>query len=396
IVLEHGKTLDEARGEMQRTLENVEAAAGTPALMMGYGAEDIAAGIDEECVPQPLGVFCGIAPFNFPSMVPYWYLPWAIACGNTYVIKPSELCPMSQVQLLELMHEAGLPPGVVNLVHGDGRAAEALAAHEDVAGVSFVGSTPVARSVYSAAGALGKRAQCQGGAKNCLTVLPDAPLAATVDAIVGSAFGCAGQRCLAGSLVIAVGDRYDELRDAIAAAAGAMRVGDGLDPATDMGPVVSQAARERVERYINIGTGEGANLILDGRGVTVEGRPDGYYIAPTVFDGVTPGMEIARDEIFGPVLGIIRVASLDEAVETINRMPYGNMASLFTSDGGAARTFKHEVACGNIGINIGVAAPVPMFPFSGMKQSFFGDLHGQGRDAIRFFTEHKVVISRWF
>ncbi len=396
IVKEHGKIIDEARGEIRRAIENVEVAAGIPALMMGYNAEDIAEGIDEECVLQPVGVYCCVAPFNFPSMVPFWFLPYAVACGNTYIVKPSELCPISQKLLFELLDEVDFPPGVVNLVNGAKESVDALLTHPDVSGVSFVGSTPVGKYIYSTAAAHGKRAQCQNGAKNCLVIMPDAVLDRTVAAILTSAFGTAGQRCLAGSLVLAVGDIYEPLKEKLVKAASQIKVGDGLDESIQMGPVVSRQSLDRVLGYIEKGVEEGAELLLDGRDVTVEGYKDGYFVGPTIFDKVTPEMVISKEEIFGPVLGIIQVADFDEAVAVIEGIPYGNAASLFTSSGKWAREFKYRLPCGNIGINIGIAAPIATFPFAGMGDSFYGDLHGQGMDAIQFFTDRKVVISRWF
>jgi malonate-semialdehyde dehydrogenase (acetylating)/methylmalonate-semialdehyde dehydrogenase len=423
IVVEHGKIIDEARGEVRRAIENVEVAAGIPALMMGYNAEDIAAGIDEECVLQPAGVFCCVAPFNFPAMVPFWFLPYAVACGNTYIVKPSERCPISQARLFDLLDEADFPPGVVNLVNGDKGAVDALLTHPDIVGVSFVGSTPVGRYIYSTAAAHGKRAQCQAGAKNALVVMPDAApltltsraqadagpgdrfsgesrdtkgvLDKTVAAILTSAFGTAGQRCLAGSLVLAVGAAYEPLKQALTAAAGRLKVGYGLDETVQMGPVISRQALERIHCAIARAVEAGADLLLDGRGVQVAGYPHGYFVGPTLLDRVRPEMDLAREEIFGPVLGIIRVADLEEALAVIDAIPYGNAASIFTDSGRWAREFRYRVRCGNIGINIGIAAPIATFPFSGMRDSFFGDLHGQGRDAIQFFTERKVVITRW-
>ncbi len=396
VTIEHGKILDEARGEVRRAIENVEAAAAIPSLMMGYNVEEIASGIDEECVVQPLGVFCCIAPFNFPAMVPFWFMPYALACGNTYIVKPSEVCPITQNRIFALLEEAGFPPGVVGLVNGSKEVVDALLQHPDVVGVSFVGSTPVARYVYATAAAHGKRVQCQGGAKNALVVMPDAVLPPTVAGILSSAFGTAGQRCLAGALVLAVGEVYEPLKAQLVQAASRIRVGNGLDETVQMGPVVSRRALERIHRAIQKGVEEGASLLLDGRGVQVEGHPDGYFIGPTILDGVRPDMSVAREEIFGPVLGIIPVNDFEEALQIIEGIPYGNAASIFTSSGRYAREFKHRVRCGNIGINIGIAAPAATFPFSGMRESFFGDLHGQGKDAIRFFTEHKVVITRWF
>jgi malonate-semialdehyde dehydrogenase (acetylating)/methylmalonate-semialdehyde dehydrogenase len=393
---EHGKILDESRGEIRRAIENVEVAAGVPSLMMGYNAEDISTGIDETCVLQPVGVFCCVAPFNFPAMVPFWFLPYAVACGNTYIVKPSEQCPMSQNLLFELLDEADLPPGVVNLVNGDRRAVDALLTHPDVAGVSLVGSTPVAKHIYATAAANGKRAQCQAGAKNCLVVMPDANLERTIPNLLTSAFGNTGQRCLSGSLVLAVGDVYEPLKQRLVTAASRLKVGDGLDETTQVGPVVSKKALQRILGYIDRGLDEGAELVLDGRGVEVAGHTGGCFCGPTIFAQVRPDMAIAQEEIFGPVLGIIHVADFDETLSVMEGLRYGNAASLFTSSGKWAREFKYRAHCGNIGINIGIAAPVANFPFAGMKDSFFGDLHGQGRDAIQFFTDRKVVISRWF
>jgi len=396
VVEEHGKIIDEARGEVRRGIENVEVAAGVPSLMMGYNMEDVSQGIDEECVYQPAGVFCCVAPFNFPFMVPLWFMPYAVACGNTYIVKPSEQCPMSQNMLFELLDEADFPPGVVNLINGDKVAVNALLEHPGVVGLSFVGSTPVGKALYAKAAAQGKRAQCQSGAKNCLVVMPDAELEPTVAAIMTSAFGTAGQRCLAGALVVAVGAVHDALTERIVQAAARIRVGNGLDERVQMGPLSSRRAMERVLGYIEKGEAEGAKLLLDGRGVKVEGYPRGFFVGPTIFSGVMPEMAIGREEIFGPVLGIIQAQDFDEALEIVNASPYGNAGSLFTSRGKYAREFRYWARLGNIGINIGIAAPIASFPFSGMKESFFGDLHGQGRDAIEFFTDRKVVISRWF
>ena len=396
VVLEHGKIIDEARGEVRRAIENVEVACGIPTLMMGYNMEDAASEIDEECWLQPLGVFCCVAPFNFPAMVPFWFMPYAVTCGDTYVVKPSEVCPISQNLLFELFDEIDMPPGVVNLVNGDKRAVDALLGQPDMKGLSFVGSTAVGRQLYAKAAAHGKRAQIQAGAKNCLVVMPDAVLDSTVAAIMTSAFGTAGQRCLAGSLVLAVGEVYEPLRDKLVTVASKIKVGDGMDESVQMGPVASKKALSRVLSYIEKGLAEGATLLLDGRTTKVEGCPNGYFVGPTILDKVTPQMTVARDEIFGPVLGIIRVEDLAEAVEIINGSMYGNAASIFTTNGKWGREFKYRVKAGNLGINIGIAAPIASFPFSGMKDSFFGDLHGQGLDGIQFFTDRKVVISRWF
>jgi malonate-semialdehyde dehydrogenase (acetylating)/methylmalonate-semialdehyde dehydrogenase len=397
VVLEHGKTLEDARGSVRRGIENVEVAAGIPSLMMGYGLEDGAArGIDEEVVKQPLGVFAAICPFNFPAMVPFWFWPYAVACGNTFIVKPSEQVPLTQQRIFELVEQAGFPPGVINLVNGAKETVDALLAHPDIKGISFVGSTAVAKYVYSTAAAHGKRVQAQGGAKNVLVVMPDADLDQAVPNIIGSCFGSAGQRCLAGSLVMPVGDIHRPLVERMVEAARALKLGFGLDEGVDMGPVISDQARRRILAAIDQGVQEGATLLLDGRTVRVPDYPDGYFVGPTIFDNVSPEMRLAQEEIFGPVVGIIPVKTLDEAIQLINRSPYGNAASIFTAQGRAARQFRYQVECGNIGINVGVAAPMAYFPFGGYKQSFFGTLHGQGRDAIEFFTERKVVITRWW
>ncbi len=394
ITLENGKTLAESRGELQRTIENIEVATGAPSLMQGAVLEDIAPGIDESAIRQPLGVFACIAPFNFPAMIPAWFAPYALATGNTYIVKPSEQTPLTQQLMFELIDEAGFPPGVVNLVHGDKATVDALLDHPDIAGISFVGSTPVAQAVYERATANGKRAQCHGGAKNFLVIMPDADLDATVEAVANSAYGCAGQRCLAGSAAVTVGGTHDTFLDRLSDNAQAIRVGNGLNEATDMGPVISDASRRRILDALSRGERDGVQFRLDGRS-SVQEDSAGYFVGPTVVEGVDPDSTLANEEIFGPVLTTLHTDSLDEALEVIERNPFGNAASIFTQDGSAARKFKHRVPCGNVGINVGVAAPMAFFPFSGMKASFFGDLHGQGRDAIRFFTDTKVVIERW-
>jgi malonate-semialdehyde dehydrogenase (acetylating)/methylmalonate-semialdehyde dehydrogenase len=396
IVEEEGKCIDEARGEVRRGIEQVEVAAGIPSLMMGYNLEDIAVGIDEYVIRQPLGVFCAIVPFNFPLMVSLWFWPYAVACGNTYVVKPSERVPLSQEKLFELVDEADFPEGVVNMVNGAKGVADTLLESPDVQGVSFVGSTPVGKLIYQKAAENGKRAQCQAGAKNFIVVMPDADLDRTIPALVTSFYGCAGERCLSGAVLLAVGDVYEPLRERFVDAASKLKVGYGLDETVQMGPVISKAHKERVLGYIEKGLGEGAELILDGRGVQVEEYPDGYFIGPTIFDEVTAEMTIANEEIFGPVASIIKVGDLDEAMAIIDANPHGNASSIFTSSGKSAREFRYKVQAGNIGVNIGVVAAMAFFPFSGSRDSFFGDLHGQGRDAIDFFTEKKVVIERWF
>lgn len=395
IVQDMGKTIDEARGEVRRAIENVEVAAGIPSLMMGYNLEDGAGpGIDEEVLYQPLGVFAGISPFNFPVMVQFWFWPYAVAAGNCWIGKPSEQDPIPMQLVMDLVHRAGFPAGVVNLVHGSKDTVQAILDHPDIRGVSFVGSSPVAKLIYAKAAAAGKRAQCGGGAKNLLVVMPDAKLDATVGNMIASCYGCAGERCLAGSVVVGIGEVHDDLRRKFASAASKIRVGYGLDESVEMGPVISMAHRDRVLGFIDRGLDEGANVALDGRGVKVAGYP-GYFVGPTLLDAVGPEMGVAKEEIFGPVVILLESPRLDDAIETINRSPYGNAATIYTSGGKGAREFRHRVRAGNIGINVGVAAPMAYFPFGGMKNSFFGDLHPQGRDAIRFFTESKVVVSRW-
>jgi len=397
LVQEHGKVIDEARASVRRGIDNLEVAAGIPSLMMGEVLEDgAAAGIDEEAVRQPLGVFSVISPYNFPALVPFWFWPFALATGNTFVVKPSEQVPLTQMKCFEIIDEVGLPPGVINMVNGDKDVAHALMTHPKVQGVSFVGSTPVARHIYKTAAAHGKRAQCQGGAKNCLVVMPDAELDRAVPNMIASCFGCAGQRCLAGSLLVAVGDAYEPLKARFCELARGIKTGYGLDETAQMGPLASKAHMNKVLGYIDSGVKEGAKLLLDGRGVKVPDFPGGYFVAPTVFDEVSPEMTIAKEEIFGPVVGIVRVKDLDEAIELIHSSPYGNAASLYTQNGAAAKQFRYQVQAGNIGINVGVAAAMAFFPFGGFKDSFFGDLHGQGKDVITFYTERKIVITRWY
>ena len=397
VTLEHGKSLEDARGSVRRAIENVEVASGIPSLLMGYGLEDGAArGIDEDVVRQPLGVFAAICPFNFPLMVPFWFWPYAVACGNTFIIKPSEQVPTSMQLIFEMLDTAGFPPGVINLVNGARDTVNGLLDHPDVKGLSFVGSTPVAKYIYARGAERGKRVQAQGGAKNVLVVMPDAVLDSSVSNIINSAFGSAGQRCLAGSVLVTVGESHERVRDAVAQAAAALKVGNGLDDDVELGPVISRSAQERILGYIEQGEREGATLVLDGRRVEVTGGDDGCYVGPTIFDSVTPDMTIACDEIFGPVLSIMHVDTLDAAIAIIEQQRFGNAASIFTQDGAAAREFRYRVPTGNVGINVGVAAPMAYFPFSGAKESFFGTLHGQGRDAIDFFTDRKVVITRWF
>jgi malonate-semialdehyde dehydrogenase (acetylating) / methylmalonate-semialdehyde dehydrogenase len=395
ITQECGKTLGESDGELRRGVENVEVATGIPSLMMGSNLEDIASGIDELMIRQPVGVVAAITPFNFPGMIPLWFLPYAVACGNTIVIKPSEKTPMTMARVFELVEQCGFPNGVVNLVHGGKETVDALLDHPDVRAISFVGSTPVARYVYARAAANGKRAQCQGGAKNPIVVLPDADMEMTTKIAADSAFGCAGQRCLASSVVITVGESDKVFTGYITDAAASRKIGYGLESGVDMGPVISPESRERIEGLIARGVSDGAKAIVDGRDAVVPGYERGNFLRPTVLADVDPRSELARTEVFGPVLSVMRVSTVEEAIDIINASPYGNMACLFTTSGAAARQFRHEARTGNIGINVGVAAPMAYFPFSGWKDSFFGDLHAQGRDAIDFYTEKKIVVERW-
>ena len=392
---EHGKNVAETWGEVQRGIENVEHAAGMPTLMMGDTLEDIARDVDCETVRQPIGVFAVITPYNFPVMIPLWFWPYAVAAGNTVVLKPSEQDPLTHQRVVELAEQAGLPPGVLNVVHGRRGTVEALIDHPDVAGVSFVGSSQVAKIIYERAGAAGKRVQALGGAKNHMIVLPDADPAMVADAVVGSVFGSAGQRCLAGSVVVGVGDAYGPMREGILDGAASLQVGRGLDDGVDMGPVISGAHRDRVTTFIDEGERDGARLLLDGRGAQVPGYPHGHWVGPTVFEDVTPEMPIGREEVFGPVAGLARAPSLEAALEMLAKSRYGNAASIFTNSGRAAREFRYRAGISMIGVNIGVAAPMAFFPFGGTRNSFYGDLKAQGRDAVSFFTDQRVVISRW-
>lgn len=398
--MEHGKTIDESRGETRRGIEMVEVATGIPSLMMGSNLEDIASGIDEYLIYQPLGVFCHIAPFNFPFMVPLWFSPFALATGNTFVVKPSPRTPISQSKLAELLDEAGVPPGVYNVVHGGAEASDRLLGHPDVKGVTFVGSTAVGRDiVYRKCGETGKRVIAQCGAKNFMVVMPDCNPERTVTALMTSFFGNTGQRCLSGANLLIVGEDsfYRSFLQAFVEAASKIRIGYGLDDSIQMGPIQSPDGRERVLKYIEGGLKDGAEILLDGRTPEIIGDyPSDCFIGPSVFAGVTPEMTIAREEIFGPVAGVLRAAGLDEAIDICNGSNYGNGNAIFTSSGSAAREFQYRVESGNVGINIGIVAPMAFFPFGGMKDSFFGVLHGQGRDAVRFFTEGKVVVQRWF
>ncbi|MBN1920954.1 MAG: CoA-acylating methylmalonate-semialdehyde dehydrogenase, partial [Anaerolineae bacterium] len=395
ITLENGKVLDDARGELRRAIENVEVACGTPSLLLGDFAEDVAHGVDEYMIRQPVGVVASICPFNFPGMIPFWYLPYALACGNTVIIKPSERTPLTMVKVFQLFEQVGFPPGVVNLIHGGPDTVNAILDHPLIQAVTFVGSTPVARHIYSRASTNGKRVQAQGGAKNPLLILPDADPELTVRIVTDSVFGNAGQRCLAASNIVMVADAGKTFTPLLAEAAARRKVGNGLEPGIEMGPVISPQSKARIQGLIQTGMAEGARLVLDGRDPVIPGCEHGYFLRPTVLDDVTPGGTLARTEIFGPVMSILHSPTLEDALTLVNGGSYGNMACIFTSNGAAARKFRHEAQAGNIGINIGVAAPMAFFPFSGWKESFFGTLHGQGKHAVEFFTQTKVVVERW-
>jgi malonate-semialdehyde dehydrogenase (acetylating) / methylmalonate-semialdehyde dehydrogenase len=395
ITLECGKTLGESEGEMRRAIENVEVACGIPMMMQGTNLEDVAKGIDEMMIRQPLGVAAVICPFNFPGMIPFWFLPYAIACGNTYIVKPSEKVPLTMQKIFQLLEQTNLPKGVINLINGAKEAVDAILDHPKIRAISFVGSTAVAKYIYSRGAANGKRLQCQGGAKNPIIVLPDADMAMTTRIAADSAFGCAGQRCLAASIAVTVGEARHTFTEAIAETAINRIVGNGLDQGVEMGPVIDVRSKTRIESLIEEGAKEGAKLLVDGRNPEITGYKNGNFIRPTILQNVDPVGEIARTEIFGPVLSLIHLNSIDEAIALVNRGQYGNMACLFTTNGAAARKFRYEAEAGNIGINIGVAAPMAFFPFSGWKESFFGDLHGQSNHAVEFFTQTKVVVERW-
>jgi len=392
---ECGKTYAESKAEMIRAVENIEVACGIPTLMQSVFSEDIAAGVDEFVIRQPLGVGACISPFNFPIMIPFWFMPYAIACGNTYIIKPSEKVPMTMAKIFELFEAVNLPKGVLNMVHGGKETVDAILEHPFIPAISFVGSTPVAKHVYQTGTLHGKRVQAQGGAKNAVVVMPDADEETTVRIISDSAFGCAGQRCLAASVVITVGESSKSIPSKLIAAARAKKTGYGMDADADMGPVITKESKERIESLIQSGVEQGAELLLDGRNTTVPGFKDGYFVGPTILGKVSTASQVYNTEIFGPVLSIIEVGTLDEAIEVINQNRYGNSACIFTGSGSAARKFRHNALAGNIGVNIGVAAPMAFFPFSGWKESFFGDLHGQSAHAVEFYTQTKVVIERW-
>lgn len=395
ITNECGKTYGESVGEIRRGIENVEVACGIPSLMQGYNNEDIARGIDEHMFRQPLGVVAAVTPFNFPLMIPLWFLPYAVATGNCFILKPSEKVPMSTQRFFELVEQVGLPAGVLQLVNGGKEAVDALLDHPAVRAISFVGSTPVAKYMYSRGAANGKRMQCQGGAKNPVVIMPDADIDTAVRIMADSAFGCAGQRCLAASVAVTVGAAQTTFTEAMAAAAVSRQVGYGLEEAVQMGPVISADSKQRIEHLIGVGEQEGAKVLVDGRQRAVSGYEDGYFVFPTLLDGVSPDGEIARTEIFGPVLSLMHARDINEAIALVNGRAFGNMACIFTSSGAAARHFRYAADAGNVGINIGVAAPLAFFPFSGWNESFFGDLHAQGRHGVEFYTQTKVVVERW-
>jgi malonate-semialdehyde dehydrogenase (acetylating)/methylmalonate-semialdehyde dehydrogenase len=393
VTTEHGKTLDEARGSVRRGIECVEVACGAPSMLMGHGLENVAPGLDCQVMRQPVGVCGVIAPFNFPAMVPLWFLPFAVVCGNTCVLKPSEQVPLSLQRIVQLLAECGLPDGVVNLVHGGREVAEAICDHPGIRAISFVGSTPAARGVYQRATAAGKRVQALGGAKNFIVVMPDADMDRAIPTIAESFYGCAGERCLAGSVLLPVGAAHAPARDRLIEAARALNVGDGLEPGVDMGPVISAKHKTRVLEYVDAGVAEGASLALDGRARSLPG--EGFFVGPTVFDGVSPEMRIGREEIFGPVATVCPVRDLDEAFRIMEAHPNANATSIFTQGGRAAREFAHRATASMVGVNIGVAAPMAYFPFGGARDSFFGDLKVHGRDAFAFFTDQKVTMTRW-
>ncbi len=392
---EHGKVHADAAGEVSRGIEVVEVACGIAQLVKGEYSENVSTRVDAYSVRQPLGVVAGITPFNFPAMVPLWMFPIAIAAGNAFVLKPSEKDPSASVRLAELFAESGLPPGIVNVVHGDATAVDALLGHPGIAAVSFVGSTPVARHVYESAARAGKRVQALGGAKNHMVVMPDADMDAAADAAVSAGYGSAGERCMAVSALVAVGGAGDALVEKIRARVSGLRVGPATDPDAEMGPLVTAAHRERVASYLDAGTSEGARLVVDGRHHPTSGAPGGYFLGPSLFDGVTTSMSVYRDEIFGPVLSVLRVDTLDDALELIRANPYGNGAAIFTNDGRAARTFEQEAEAGMIGINVPIPVPVAYYSFGGWNASLFGDLHVYGPDGVRFYTRTKAVTSRW-
>ena len=392
---ECGKTFPESKAEILRAVENIEVACGIPKLLQSDFSEDIATGVDEFYIRQPLGVGACISPFNFPIMIPFWFMPYAIACGNTYIVKPSEKVPMTMTRIFELLDGLNIPDGVLNMVHGGKETVDSILENPLIPAISFVGSSNVAKHVYQTSAAHGKRVQAQGGAKNPVVVMPDADENTTVRIIADSAFGCAGQRCLAASIVITVGKVNESFTEKIIMAAKTRKTGNGMEQGIEMGPVITKVSKERIEKLIQKGIDNGARLLLDGRNIKIPGNEDGNFIGPTILGDVKSDSEILGTEIFGPVLTIVNVGSLEDAIQLINNSRYGNSACIFTRSGAAARKFRHDTLAGNIGINIGIAAPIAFFPFSGWKESFFGDLHGQSLHAIEFYTQTKVVIERW-
>jgi malonate-semialdehyde dehydrogenase (acetylating)/methylmalonate-semialdehyde dehydrogenase len=390
---ENGKTLDDSKAEVRRGVQMVEVACGMPSLMMGESLENVARGIDSHSIRQPLGVCAGITPFNFPCMVPMWMYPFAIACGNAFILKPSEKVPLTPTRACELLADAGLKPGVITLLHGGREAVDALLKHPLVRAVSFVGSTPIAKYIYATAAAEGKRVQALGGAKNHMVVMPDANIEKSAEAIMSSAFGAAGERCLAGSVLVTVGKAAEPILAALVDRCRQLKVGDPVDASSGMGPVVTKEHREKIVGYIEKGIAEGAKPLCDGR---AQMKGDGFFLGPTIFDSVTPNMTIAKEEIFGPVLSVIRVNTLDDAINLVNNSPFGNTTTIYTSDGRSAREYATRIEVGMVGVNMAVAAPMAFFPFTGWKQSFFGDLHAHGKDAVAFYSEQKVVMTRWF
>ncbi len=395
VTQEHGKTLADAEGSITRGIEVVEFAAGIPHLLKGEFSENVGTDVDSWSLRQPVGVCAGITPFNFPAMVPMWMFPIALACGNTFILKPSERDPTMSLRMAELLCEAGVPDGVFNVVHGDKEAVDAILAHPGIKAVSFVGSTPIAKYIYETGAAHGKRVQALGGAKNHAVVLPDADIGFAADAIIGAGYGSAGERCMAISAVVAVGDAGDALVAELDARARRIKVDAGDAPGADMGPVITCAARDRIIGYIDRGVAEGAALIVDGRKARVPGRDGGYFVGPTLFDRVTPEMAIYRDEIFGPVLVVVRAASLADAIALINANPYANGAALFTRSGHAARRFQQDVDVGMLGINVPIPVPMAFYSFGGWRNSLFGDLHVHGADGVRFYTRGKAITARW-
>ena len=396
LTTEQGKAIDESRGEVRRMIENVEHATGVTTLMCGYTLEDIAKGIDCYGHRQPMGVFAAIVPYNFPAMVAWWFLPYALVTGNTFIVKSSEQVPMTMVKIFEIMEDIGLPEGVVNLVNGAHDVVNGLLDHPDIEGISFVGASPTAKYIYQRCGETGKRVQALGGAKNIVAIMPDADLEDGMPSLLTSFYGCAGQRCLSGSVLVPVGDIAEELKEKFTEAAKGIQVGNGLDEQTFMGPVISSAHQQRVLGYIDKGVEEGADLILDGRNFQVDGYPNGFFVGPTIFDNVKPDMTIASEEIFGPVVSMVRAQNMDDVIDLINTRNFANAACIYTTSGSAAREFKYRAKPSMIGVNIGIAAPMSFFPFGGAGNSMFGDTKGHGQEIFNFFTDTKVVIERWF